>query len=117
MGVTKEFDIEVPAEKTGEILPDMHEAEVVEEPDRFTFNATFEKGQMVQLLVCQGEEIHRYFISTTARQLKAMCVATFMSPDARQTRTFVNKEGLKGTYDLKVIIDDKEYETGIKVTC
>ena len=40
-----------------------------------------------------------------------------MSPDARQTRTFINKEGLKGTYDLRVIIDDKEYETGIQVTC
>ena len=117
MGVTKEFDIEVPAEKTGEILPDKHEGEVIEEPDRFTFNATFEKGQMVQLLLCQGEEIHRYFISTTAMQLKAMCVATFMSPDARQTRTFVNKEGLKGTYDLRVIVDDKEYETGVQVTC
>ncbi len=114
---TKEFDIEVPAEKTGELLPESCQGEVIEEADRFTFNATFEKGQMVQLLVEQGEEVHRYFISTTALQLKAMCCATFMTADARQTRTFVNKAGLKGTYDLRVIVDDKEYETGVQVTC
>ena len=27
------------------------------------------------------------------------------------------KKGLKGTYDVRVIINDKKYETGVKITC
>ena len=69
------------------------------------------------LLLEQGDEVHRYFISTTAVSHLAMCCGTFLDSDERNTRTSVNKTGLKGTYDVRVIVDDKKYETGVKITC
>ena len=46
-----------------------------------------------------------------------MCCGTFLDSDERNTKTSVNKTGLKGTYDVRVIIDDKKYETGIQIKC
>lgn len=117
LGVTKEFDTEIPAEDTGELLPDKFAASVEEEFDRFTFHATFEKGQLAMLQCEQGEEIHRYYISTASSPLKAMCCGSFLESDERVVKINVNKIGLKGTYDLRVIVDDKKYDTGIQIVC
>ena len=117
MGITPEFETDIPMESSGEMLPDSCNASVIDEFDRFTFKSRFEKGQMVMLLLENGKETHRYFISTTAVPFLAMCCGTFLDSDERNTRTFVNKRGLSGTFDLRVIIDDKKYETGIQVTC
>ena len=46
-----------------------------------------------------------------------MCCGSFLDTDDRNTRTGVNKSGLKGTYDVRVIINDKKYETGIQIEC
>lgn len=117
MGVTPEFDIDVPAELSEDLLPEQFAARVEDEVDRFTFHATFEKGQLVMLLLEQGEEIHRYYISTSAMSRKAMCCGTFLESDERVTKTNINKAGLKGTYRLSVIIDDTKYPCGVTVTC
>ena len=117
MGHTKEFDTEIPMENSGEMLPDSCNARIEEEIDRFTFFSRFEKGQMVMMLLEQGDEVHRYYISTTAVSYLAMCCGTFLDSDERNTRTSVNKAGLKGVYDVRVIVDDKKYETGVKITC
>jgi arylsulfate sulfotransferase len=117
MGVTKEFDTDIPLPCSNELVPEKYNARVEDEIDRFTFFARFEKGQMVMLLLEQGEEVHRYYISTTAVSHLAMCCGTFLESDERKTRTSVNKNGLKGSYDLRIIIDDKKYETGIKINC
>ena len=117
MGVTKEFDTEIPLDPSGEMLPESCNARIEDEIDRFTFFSRFEKGQLVMLLLEQGEEVHRYFISTTAVPFLAMCCGTFLDSDDRNTRTNINKAGLKGTYDVRVIIDDKKYETGVTISC
>lgn len=117
MGLTKEFDTEIPLEPCGELIPERYMARVVEEDDRLTFYSTFEKGQLVMLLLEKEDEVHRYYISTTAIAFLAMCCATFMDLDERKTRTAINKVGMNGTYDLRLIIDDKKYETGIQITC
>lgn len=117
MGHTKEFETDIPMESCGELLPESCNARIVEEIDRFTFFSRFEKGQMVMMLLEQGEEVHRYFISTTAVAYLAMCCGTFLDSDERNTKTSVNKAGLKGTYDVRVIVDDKKYETGIQIHC
>ncbi|MDD3251402.1 MAG: aryl-sulfate sulfotransferase [Lachnospiraceae bacterium] len=119
MGVTPEFETDIPMEPCGELLPASCEASIEEEDDRFTFHSKFEKGQMVMLLLegKNGEESHRYYISTTAVPYLAMCCGTFMDSDERSTRTFVNKAGITGEYDVRVIIDDKKYETGICIKC
>jgi arylsulfate sulfotransferase len=46
-----------------------------------------------------------------------MCCGSFLDTDDRNTRTCITKEGLKGTYDLRVIINDEKFETGIKIEC
>lgn len=73
MGITKEFDTDIPAPVSSELIPDRYEARIEDEDDRFTFHAKFEKGQLVMLMLEQGEEKHRYYISTTAVSHKAMC--------------------------------------------
>ena len=117
MGVTKEFETLIPAEDANEELPYIYEASVEEENDRFTFRATFESGQLVMLMLEQGDEKHGYFISTSKNAFTALCVGTFIEKDARKVSLSVNKYGLSGTYDIKVIVDDKKYDTGIKIEC
>lgn len=117
MGVTREFETDIPLESCGEMLPESCNARIEDEDDRFTFFSRFEKGQLVMLMLEQGEEKHRYFISTTAVPFLAMCCGTFLDSDERNTRTAINKTDLKGTYDVRVIIDDKKYETGVQIHC
>lgn len=117
LAVTKEIDIELPASWTGELLPDSCEARIEEEPDRIVFYSKFEKGQAVELLLEREEEIHRYYISTASVQYLAMCCGTFLESDERNTKISVNKEGLHGEYHVRVIINDKKYETGVTVSC
>ena len=70
------------------------------------------------MLLLEGEnDTHRYFSSTKAVSHLAMCCGTFMDSDERNTRTFVNKAGLTGTFDVRVIVDDRKYETGIRIVC
>lgn len=76
MGVTKEFDTLIEMDSCGDELPYIYEAFVEEESDRFTFNAIFEAGQLVMLMLKQGEEKHGYYISTAKSNYKALCVGT-----------------------------------------
>ena len=117
MRVTAEMDTEVPAEANGEMLPEFCGAHIEDEFDKFTFFSRFVKGDLVLLQLEKGDEVHRYYISTTAVPNKAMCCGSFLDTDDRNTRTCITKEGLKGTYDVRVIINDKKYETGIKIEC
>lgn len=117
MGVTPEFDTHIPMEPSGELLPYRYEAGLTEEEDRFTFKAVFEGGQLVMLnLEKEGEE-HSYFISTSKNKFTALCCGTFIEKDPRNVTLSVNKAGLSGTYDVRVIVDDQKYETGIRITC
>ena len=117
MGITKEFDTDIPAPVSSELIPDRYEARIEDEDDRFTFHAKFEKGQLVMLMLEQGEEKHRYYISTTAVSHKAMCCGTFLESDERVTKTNVNKAGMKGTYEIFVVIDDTKYPCGVSIEC
>lgn len=115
LGETPQMDYDIPAEDTGEILPEVHEAHITDEADMFTFEAKFEKGQLVMLLLESNHETRRYFISTSKGKRGAMCTGTFLPEDDRDTRTVISKEGLDGEYRVKVIIDDKKYDTGITI--
>ena len=117
MGVTKDFDTDIPAPVSSELIPDRYEARIEDEDDRFTFHAKFEKGQLVMLMLEKGEEKHRYYISTTAVSHKAMCCGTFLESDERVTKTNVNKAGMKGTYEVFVVIDDIKYPCGVSIKC
>ncbi|WP_455138357.1 aryl-sulfate sulfotransferase [Thermophilibacter sp.] len=117
IGRTSEFGTIVPAPRTGELLPERYEASLEEEDDRFTFNAIFESGQLVMLMLEQGAERHGYFISTAKNKFNALCCGTFIKNDPRSVSLSVSKEGLSGTYDVCVTVDDTEFETGVTITC
>lgn len=117
MGVTREFDTLIEMEPSGEELPEACAASLEDEIDRFTLRATFESGQMVMMMLEQGDEAHGYFISTSKDEINALCCGTFVEKDERKITCSVNKAGLHGTYDLRIIVDDKKYETGIKIEC
>lgn len=111
---TKEMDTEIPAEPAG-MMPEECNARIEDEIDKFTLFSRFVRGDLVMLLLEQGEEVHQYYISTTATPNKAMCCGSFIDSDDRNIRFGVSKTGLKGTYDVKVIINDKKYETGVQI--
>ena len=115
--VYPEMETEIPAAENGNMLPDFCDARVEDMYDMFTFFSRFVKGDLVMLQLEQGEEVHRYYIPTTATPNKAMCCGSFLDTDDRNTRTCITKEGLKGTYDLRVIINDEKFETGVKIEC
>lgn len=117
LGITPEMDYDIPAEYNSEMLPEVHEAKVVDEADMFTVYSKYEKGQLVMVLLEKGEESHKYFVSTSAGHRGAMCTGTFLSSDARDTRICISKEGFDGEYDLRIIVDEKKYDTGIKIKC
>ncbi len=110
------MDYDIPAEDTGELLPDKHEARITDEVDMFTFESKFEKGQLVMLLLESDKETRKYFISTAAGTHRgAMCTGTFLPSDDRETKKIVSKEGLDGSYRVKVIVDGKKYDTGFTI--
>jgi arylsulfate sulfotransferase len=116
LDVTPEFDTVPDAEETVEAPSAWHELKVVEEEDRFTFAGRFEKGCLLMLCLENEQESHNYYISTTARPALAMCVGSFMEADDRRVSLNVSKLGFTGTFAIKVIIDDKKYNTGITIT-
>ncbi len=117
MGVTEEFLTEAPAEEAG-IIPDLYKTKIAKELDRLVFKASFEKGTLVMLNL-EGENdtpTRHYFVPTTKRPFLAMCVGTFLEHDERAVEFPVSLEGIEGTYHITVTVDDKKYDTGIKVT-
>lgn len=118
MSRTSEFETEIPAENTGLPVPEHYEASVTEEEDRILFNATFEKGELAMLLLEEESGVlHRYYINTSAsKNFEAMCVGTFLKNNPRNVDVYVNKNGLKGNLKVKVLLEDKIYDTGVVVT-
>nr|MBR5318269.1 aryl-sulfate sulfotransferase [Peptococcaceae bacterium] len=119
---TKSTKMKVKAEETGRLLPAEFRAKIVEEDDRFLVNGFFEENTIAQVLLVKGVDIIRYNIDTVPKHFQAMCVGTFQKADSREVDTFINKTGLSGEYQVKVLVQDGEdsykiYETGVAVTC
>ena len=122
LGETVTWDFDVPAEETHQLIPEKCKASIKEDPEILTFEARFEKGQLVMLVLDNGKEQLKYFISTSKGRRGAMCTGTFLPDDDRIVRQVVIKEGLKGKYDVRLIIGENDgtinmYETGITIDC
>ena len=117
MSRTGEFETEIPAACTGELIPEHYEASVTEEEDRILFNATFEKGELAMLLLEEEDGgVHRYYINTSAaKNFEAMCVGTFLKNDPRNVDVYVNKCGISKNVKVRVLLEDKIYETGVEI--
>ena len=120
---TKATKMKVKAEETGQLLPAEFKAKIVEEDDRILINGFFEENTIDQvLLIDEAGEVKRYEINTVPQHFQAMCVGTFQKADSREVDTFINKTGLSGKYQVKVLAQVGEdeyaiYETGVVVTC
>ena len=117
MNRTGEFETEIPAVSTGELIPEHYNASVTEEEDRILFNATFEKGELAMLLLEEENGVvHRYYINTSAaKNFEAMCVGTFLKNDPRNVDVYVNKSGLSGEVTVRVLLENSIYETGVRI--
>ncbi len=114
---TQTTRMKIKAQETEQLVPEHFVASVIEEEDRMTFNAIFETGEVAQLiLVNEAGELKRYPITTVAQSFQAMCVGTFQKADPRNVDVYVNKTGLSGKYQVKLIAEEKIYETGVTIS-
>ncbi len=116
LGVTPEFSTVAETSCVSDSIPEKFQIQIIEERDRYTFQGTFEKGQLVMLVLDGGPgNQHHYFISTSAQSFTAMCVGTFQSSE-RMVDFKVNKCGLQGTYQVSLIVDDTMYPMNLTLT-
>lgn len=118
LSVTEEFSTAIEdAVLSPEPIPAGYQVKLKEEPDRLTFQARFEKGQLVMLILTDAEgRDHNYYISTSRGIHSTMCVATYLDDDERKVWVPVSKTGLKGTYHIYLIVDAFKYDLGAEMT-
>ena len=115
LGITEVFDT-VPDVEAGGMVPERYNIKMAQEVDRLVMKGTFEKGQLVMLLLEGSAKTNAYFVPTTKRPFLAMCVGTFLENDERAVEFPVSFEGFSGNYKVALIIDDKKYDTGIELS-
>ena len=117
LDVTPEFDTLPDFEETNEQPDAWHNITIEEDEDRIVFRGKFEPGTLVMLCLEGEERNHNYFVNTAAVSYLAMCSGVFKEDDDRDIKMNISKEGLKGKMEIKVIIHDKKYETGVVIFC
>jgi arylsulfate sulfotransferase len=117
LDVTPEFDT-VPDFVEANQQPDAwHNIVIEEDEDRIVFYGKFEPGTLVMLCLEGQAKSHHYFVNTAAVRYLAMCSGVFLENDVRDIKMNISKEGLAGKLEIKIIIDDKKYETGVTIFC
>ncbi len=114
LDITPTFDTIPDVEEVMDVVPLLHKLEIAEEEDKFVLTALFERGSLA-MYVFEGPENHAYYINTAASDYLAMCSGAFLEVDDRIVKHSVSKRGMKGKYEIKVIVDDKKYQTGVSV--
>lgn len=116
LDVTPEFDTVPDAEEVNELPDSWHNITIEEDEDRFVFHGKFEHGTLAMLCLEGGKKNHNYYINTSATWHLAMCSGAFLEDDDRDVKLNVSKIGLsKGKLDIKIIINDKKYDTGVSI--
>lgn len=117
LDVTPTFDTIPDVKEVDELTPVERQIVIEEDEDRFVFHGLFERGSLA-MVVLQGEEETRgYFLNTAATHHLAMCSGAFLEDDDRMLKINISKNGLAGKYDIKVIVDDAMYQTGVTIYC
>lgn len=114
LGVTEPFGT-IPETEKGGMVPDKYNIRLGQEADRLVMKGSFEKGQLVMLLL-EGDTTRAYFVPTTKRPFLAMCVGTFLETDDRAVEFPVSFENLSGAYAVSLIVDEYRYDTGVTLT-
>lgn len=117
LDVTPEFDT-VPDAEPVDAQPDSwHNITIEEDEDRIVFHGKFEKGTLVMICLEGEEKSHHYFLNTAATWHLAMCSGAFLEDDDRDVKLNISKEGLNGKLAVKLIINDKKFDTGVTIFC
>ncbi len=113
---TQTTRMKIKADETGELIPEHYNASIIEEEDRIMVNAIYTEGETVQiLLTSENGDVRRYPVNTVGQDFTAMCVGTFQKENPCDIDTFINKTGLVGPQTVKILCEDKIYETGIVI--
>ena len=115
--VTDTFDTIPDLPETDELVDSWHQVRIEEDDDRIVFHGRSERGSLVMLLLKNEKETRGYFINTAAVSYLAMCSGAYLEEDDRVIKLHVSKRGLKGTYEVRVLINDKKYATGVSINC
>ncbi|MDE7241863.1 hypothetical protein [Desulfovibrio sp.] len=113
--ITPTFDTIPELPEAGKIVDSWHKVNIEEDEDRFVFHGRFERGSLAMLLLDNGEEKKAYYINTTAVPYLAMCSDAFLEDDDREIKMNVSKRGIKGKNEVKLVIDDAIYDTGVSI--
>ncbi len=116
LAVTKKSDTDF-AETSPEKFPEDIEAYIVEESDRFSLKARFENGAKVMLLLEQNGSVSGYDVKTDVNTFAKIFSAPYLEQDARNVCKYVNKSGLSGEYGILLMVEEKVYDTGVKISC
>ncbi len=116
LDITPEFGTIPDVEEVMQVAPLSYEIDIIEEEDKLVLAGVFPRGSLA-MWVIEGKENHAYYINTAATNFLAMCSAAYVEAKAETKRFSLSKRGLSGKYEIKVILDDKKYQTGISFCC
>ena len=74
-------------------------------------------SSLVMVLLEGEKETRGYFINTAASYHLAMCSGAYLEEDDRVIKQNISKEGLSGRYDIKILVEDTKYQTGVSLFC
>jgi arylsulfate sulfotransferase len=117
LDVTPTFDTIPDVEEVQELPAAERKIRIEEDEDRIVFHGLFEHGSLAMIVLDGATESRGYFLNTAAVHHLAMCSGAFLEKDDRQLKMNISKNGLSGRYDIKVIIDDQKYQTGVAIFC
>ena len=100
-----------------ELPSSFHQIRIEEDEDRFVFYGRFEKGTLAMILLENEQESHNYYVNTSKSNFLAMCSGAYLEEDDRDVKMHISKKGLKGIFKIKLIINDKKYQTGVTICC
>jgi arylsulfate sulfotransferase len=117
LDVTPEFDTVPDAQEVNEQPDAWHNVVIEEDEDRMVFHGRFERGTLAMICLEGDADSHHYFLNTSAVVHLAMCSGAFLEDDDRELKLNISKQGLKGKYQIKLIINDKKFDTGVSIFC
>lgn len=114
LAVTRQTACELPSSTETDPLPEECLLHIIEDSDRITFKARYEKNSDV-FVVLKGEETRSYRVDTSVSRYSMFAGSPYIQPDAKNTSMTVNKNGLNGAYAVFILVDGKEYDTQVTI--
>ena len=92
-----------------------HKISVKKEYDRLVVKGQFKRGQNINVILRRGLENRSYNIRVSKKPYTALCVDIFTEEETAngiEVTKYINRDGLKGRYNVYIEIDGTVYNTG-----